>query len=81
MDWNMLYSNVTPPTWEQVTEYIGSPLWADFNERIQSPTRLHPAWNTVAVPCRLAGTLSIRRAESLFVHSTRWKAILLPSWL
>ena len=32
MDWNLLYSNVTPPTWEQVTEYIGSPLWADFNE-------------------------------------------------
>ncbi|MCU0080423.1 DUF3788 domain-containing protein [Extibacter muris] len=42
MDWNMLYSNVTPPTWEQVTEYIGSPLWADFNEHIQSTYQITP---------------------------------------
>ena len=42
MDWNMLYSNVMPPTWEQVTEYIGSPLWADFNERIQSAYQVKP---------------------------------------
>lgn len=42
MDWNMLYSNVTPPTWEQVTEYICSPLWADFNERIQSAYQIKP---------------------------------------
>lgn len=42
MDWNMLYSNVTPPTWEQVTEYIVSPLWADFNERIQSAYQITP---------------------------------------
>ena len=42
MDWNLLYSNVTPPTWEQITEYIGSPLWADFNERIQSAYQVEP---------------------------------------
>ena len=42
MDWNLLYSNVTPPTWEQITEYIGSPLWADFNERIQSAYQVKP---------------------------------------
>lgn len=36
MDWNMLYSNVTLPKWEQVREYIGSPLWSDFNGCIQS---------------------------------------------
>ena len=42
MDWNSLYSNVTPPTWEQITEYIGSPLWADFNERIQSAYQIKP---------------------------------------
>ena len=42
MDWNMLYSNATPPTWEQITEYIGSPLWADFNERIQSAYQIRP---------------------------------------
>lgn len=42
MDWNALYSNVTPPTWEQITEYIGSPLWADFNERIQSAYQIKP---------------------------------------
>ena len=42
MDWNLLYSNVTPPTWEQITEYIGSPLWADFNERIQSAYQIKP---------------------------------------
>ena len=42
MDWNLLYSNVTPPTWEQVTEYIGSPLWAEFNERIQSAYQIKP---------------------------------------
>ena len=42
MDWNLLYSNVTPPTWNQVTEYIGSPLWADFNERIQSAYQIKP---------------------------------------
>ena len=42
MDWNMLDSNVTAPTWEQVTEYIGSPLWADFNERIQSAYQIKP---------------------------------------
>ena len=22
MDWNVLYSNVTPPTWEQITESV-----------------------------------------------------------
>lgn len=42
MGWNLLYSNVTPPTWEQVTEYIGSPLWAEFNERIQSAYQIKP---------------------------------------
>lgn len=42
MDWNLLYSNVTPPTWEQITEYIGSPLWADFNECIQSAYQIKP---------------------------------------
>ncbi len=42
MDWNLLYSNVTPPTWEQITEYIGSPLWAEFNERIQSAYQVKP---------------------------------------
>lgn len=42
MDWNLLYSNVTPPTWEQATEYIGSPLWAEFNERIQSAYQIKP---------------------------------------
>lgn len=42
MDWNLLYSNVTPPTWEQVTEYIGSPLWAEFNERTQSAYQIKP---------------------------------------
>ena len=42
MDWNVLYSNVTPPTWEQITEYIGSPLWAEFNERIQFTYRTGP---------------------------------------
>lgn len=42
MDWNVLYSNVTPPTWEQITEYIGSPLWAEFNERIQFTYRTRP---------------------------------------
>lgn len=42
MDWNLLYSNVTPPTWKQVTEYIGSPLWAEFNERIQSAYQIKP---------------------------------------
>ncbi len=42
MDWNLLYSNVTPPTWNQVTEYIGSPLWAEFNERIQSAYQIKP---------------------------------------
>lgn len=42
MDWNMLCSNVTPPTWEQVTEYIDSPLWADFNECIQSAYQIKP---------------------------------------
>ena len=42
MDWNLLYSNVTPPTWEQITEYIGSPVWADFNERIQSAYQVKP---------------------------------------
>ena len=42
MDWNMLYSNLTPPTWEQITEYVGSPLWADFNERIQSAYQIKP---------------------------------------
>lgn len=43
MDWNVLYSNVTPPTWEQITEYIGSPLWAEFNERIQFTYRTRPS--------------------------------------
>lgn len=42
MDWNNLYSNAAPPTWEQVAEYIGSPLWADFNERIQSVCQIVP---------------------------------------
>ena len=42
MDWNLLYSNVTPPTWNQVTEYIGSPLWAEFNERIQFAYQIKP---------------------------------------
>ena len=81
MDWNMRYSNVTKPTWEQVTEYIGNPLWTDFNKHMQWLTRSGPAWNIVAVPCRQVGMLSIRRTESLFVRSIRWKAILLPWWL
>lgn len=42
MEWNMLYSNAAPPTWEQVAEYIGNPLWTDFNERIQSAFRVKP---------------------------------------
>ena len=42
MNWNMIYSNASPPTWEQVTEYIGSPLWEDFNERIQSAYQIKP---------------------------------------
>lgn len=42
MDWNMLYSNATPPTWEQVTEYIGNPLWAEFNSRIQAAYQVKP---------------------------------------
>lgn len=42
MDWNSLYSNAELPTWEQVAEYINNPLWADFNERIQSAYQVKP---------------------------------------
>lgn len=42
MDWNSLYSNSALPTWEQVAEYINTPLWADFNERIQSAYQVRP---------------------------------------
>lgn len=42
MDWNSLYSNSALPTWEQVAEYINNPLWADFNERIQSAYQVKP---------------------------------------
>ncbi len=42
MDWNMRYSNVTKPTWEQVTEYIGNPLWTDFNKHMQSAYQIRP---------------------------------------
>ena len=50
MDWNMLCSNVTSPTWEQVTKYIGSPLWPEFNEHIKpcmehSRCSMQAGWN------------------------------------
>lgn len=82
MDWNVLYSNVTPPTWEQITEYIGSPLWAEFNERIQFTYRTRPCmeYSRCSMQARL-GILSIKKVESHFVRSIRCKAILSLSWL
>lgn len=72
MDWNMLYSNVMPPTWEQVTEYIGSPLWADFNERIQSAYQIKPCMehSRCSMPGWL-GILSTKRAGNPYVRSIR----------
>ena len=43
MKWDMLYSDAAPPAWEQITKYIDSSLWADFNERIQSVYRVRPS--------------------------------------
>ena len=42
MDWNLLYSEKEPPSWEQITEYINDPLWTVFNQRIQSASHCDP---------------------------------------
>lgn len=42
MDWNTLYSDITPPSWEQVEEFVSSPLWVAFNKRIQSVYQIEP---------------------------------------
>lgn len=42
MDWNLLYSEKEPPSWEQITEYINDPLWTVFNQRIQSAYHCDP---------------------------------------
>lgn len=42
MDWNLLYSEKEPPSWEQITEYINNPLWTVFNQRIQSAYHCDP---------------------------------------
>lgn len=42
MDWNTLYSDITPPSWEQIEEFVSNPLWADFNKRIQSVYQTEP---------------------------------------
>ena len=42
MDWNLLYSEKEPPSWEQIAEYINDPLWTVFNQRIQSAYHCDP---------------------------------------
>lgn len=42
MNCNALYSNEKSPSPEQVTKYINNPLWAKFNNRIQSTYRMEP---------------------------------------
>lgn len=42
MDWNLLYSEKEPPSWEQIAEYINDPLWTVFNQRIQSTYHCDP---------------------------------------
>ena len=42
MDWNLLYSDKEPPSWEQIAEYINNPLWTVFNQRIQSAYHSDP---------------------------------------
>ena len=61
MDWNLLYSNVTPPTWEQVTEYIGSPLWAEFNERIQSAYQIKPCMEYSRCPMQAGWNIKYKK--------------------
>lgn len=42
MDWNLLYSEKEPPSWEQIAEYINDSLWTVFNQRIQSAYHCDP---------------------------------------
>lgn len=42
MDWNTLYSDITPPSWEQVEEFVSNPFWVAFNKRIQSIYQIEP---------------------------------------
>lgn len=38
----MLYTNQTSPSLQQVEEYINSPLWPEFNSRIQAAYQIKP---------------------------------------
>ena len=42
MEWDLLYTNNIPPTWEQVDEYVNNSLWYEFNSRIQTVYRIEP---------------------------------------
>lgn len=42
MDWSTLYSDITPPSWEQIEKFISNPLWTEFNKRIQSVYQIEP---------------------------------------
>lgn len=41
MEWNLLYSN-GKPTLKQVADYVDSPLWTEFNSRIQTCYKIEP---------------------------------------
>lgn len=42
MEWNLLYSNEKIPTLNQVGDYVDSPLWTEFNNRIQMCYQIEP---------------------------------------
>ncbi len=81
MDWNVLYSKEKSPSLEQVTEYINNSLWTDFNNRIQSTYRIRPCIEHSRCSMQAGWNIKYKKAESLFVHSIRCRAILSLSWL
>lgn len=42
MNWNALYPQSTQPTPEQIADYIGTPLWHEFCEHMESSFRVAP---------------------------------------
>ncbi len=41
-EWYEVYSKETPPTYEQVEEYVGSPLWGRLNDYLQRAYEVNP---------------------------------------
>lgn len=43
MDWNTVCHREIPPSDRQLDDYIGSPLWHEFNARIQKAYQIEPS--------------------------------------